>query len=187
MGIMAGGNGATLWDCALGLASHLQQQKGWKGKRCLELGAGIGLIALVLASLGAHVIATERDLALPLLQRNVNDNNAGGCLDVRVESLDWSLADNLKMPQCDFFVGADLVFPSNSEVHDGLAKIMALLVKGGAEGLYAHESRKPATDVHFLELLATHGVTARRLPPSELPGDWPRDLHLLNLSAHNQK
>lgn len=40
----------------------------------LELGAGLGLVGLSLACLGADAVLTERPLALPLLRRNVEAN-----------------------------------------------------------------------------------------------------------------
>ena len=33
---------------------------GWAGKKAIELGAGTGLLSLVLSRLGAHVLATDQ-------------------------------------------------------------------------------------------------------------------------------
>ena len=51
-----------LWPASLVLLRHLETQlpEGyWRGKRVLELGAGMGHLAVGLARLGAHVTATE--------------------------------------------------------------------------------------------------------------------------------
>ena len=76
-GSLAGGNGATLWDCAIALALWLQHggAAAWQRRRVLELGAGVGLCSLVLSNLGAAVIASERAIALPLLELNVRSNS----------------------------------------------------------------------------------------------------------------
>lgn len=44
------------------------------GKRCVELGAGTGLVGLCAASLGAHVIITDQQEHLQLMQQNAEAN-----------------------------------------------------------------------------------------------------------------
>jgi len=51
-----------LWSVSLLLLRHLETAfapGSWRGKRVLELGAGAGHLAVGLARLGAHVVATE--------------------------------------------------------------------------------------------------------------------------------
>lgn len=45
-----------------------------RGKRVLELGAGMGLCSLALAVQGAHVIVTDLAPVLPLLRANCESN-----------------------------------------------------------------------------------------------------------------
>lgn len=45
-----------------------------KGKRCLELGAGMGLAGAAMALMGAHVTFTDLESVLPLLRQNVQNN-----------------------------------------------------------------------------------------------------------------
>ena len=85
-GTLAGGNGATCWDSALAFATavsssgdddnSLASTTDWRGQRVLELGSGCGLVALALACRGANVVATERAIALPLLEKNLEANAA---------------------------------------------------------------------------------------------------------------
>ena len=85
-GTLAGGNGATVWDSALAFATAVSSSgdddnsvaatTDWRGLRVLELGSGVGLVALALACRGANVVATERAIALPLLEKNVEANAA---------------------------------------------------------------------------------------------------------------
>ena len=84
MGTLAGGNGATLWDCSLALTRFLAEHytDDYFVRQCgdttstnvLELGAGLGLVGMALATMGANVVASERALALPLLTKNVQHN-----------------------------------------------------------------------------------------------------------------
>ena len=105
-GTLAGGNGATCWDSALAFATAVTSSgddndsvaatTDWRGLRVLELGSGVGLVALALACRGAHVVATERAIALPLLEKNVEANAAlverrGGILSSA--ALDWTAPD----------------------------------------------------------------------------------------------
>ena len=57
----AGGEG-MLWTASLILLHHLEVTStpgSWRGKRVLEFGSGTGHLAVGLARLGAHVVATE--------------------------------------------------------------------------------------------------------------------------------
>ena len=132
-GTLAGGNGATCWDSALAFATAVSSSgddddsvaatTDWRGLRVLELGSGVGLVALALACRGANVVATERAIALPLLEKNVEANAAlverrGGTLSCA--ALDWTTPDaDVLNRGYDAVVGADLsgaVWKSTSEL-----------------------------------------------------------------------
>ncbi|KAI7837928.1 hypothetical protein COHA_008234 [Chlorella ohadii] len=96
-----------------------------RGKRALELGAGMGLAGMALALLGADVVFTDIGDVLPLLRRNVEQNVSPAALKLRdagwaaaevghtsVASLDWSdrscYADF--QPPYEFILAADCVY-----------------------------------------------------------------------------
>lgn len=108
--------GSTLWLGAQILALYLFDLYGSKPRpvaptegsrrpRAIDLGAGVGLTAHVMAMLGFDVVATDLMVVMDtVLRRNIEDNQgrvkawgdgaevggvAKGCGDVRVRELDW--------------------------------------------------------------------------------------------------
>lgn len=52
--------GLTVWDAGIVLSKYLEYQRSigklhLRGKRCLEIGSGTGIVGLVAAALGAQV------------------------------------------------------------------------------------------------------------------------------------
>uniref|UniRef100_A0A0G4HI79 Methyltransferase small domain-containing protein n=1 Tax=Chromera velia CCMP2878 TaxID=1169474 RepID=A0A0G4HI79_9ALVE len=83
--------GVTLWEAGLGLVSFfLHHPHLVRGKRVLELGAGVGLVSLFLSRLGAErVYATDvSETALGVCASNVERPGAGCSVLPRL--LDWS-------------------------------------------------------------------------------------------------
>lgn len=58
-------------------AAH-QPRYRYMGARCLELGSGPGLMGLMLAKMGAHVVITDKAPVLPLIAANIEFNGVGG-------------------------------------------------------------------------------------------------------------
>mmetsp|Transcript_25216 Transcript_25216/g.54876 ORF Transcript_25216/g.54876 Transcript_25216/m.54876 type:complete len:296 (-) Transcript_25216:193-1080(-) len=78
------GFASTVWDSSIVMAKHIEKVAGaFKGKRCVELGAGCGLVGVVLARVGAEVTLTDLRQNLPLLQENVSG------YPVDVQELTW--------------------------------------------------------------------------------------------------
>ncbi len=50
---------AELWTSSFALARFCLEENGFRGKRVLELGCGVGLVGLSAASGGAHVVMTD--------------------------------------------------------------------------------------------------------------------------------
>ena len=171
-GSLSGGNGATVWDSALVLARLAADGDlgDWDGARVLELGAGCGLVACALATLGARVTATERRLALPLLEQNVEANAAAFSGSVDVAELDWAAPGALGT--FDRVVGTDLVFASNADVHGALADLLATLVRGAVAYVVSEVREGGGAEGALVDALRRRGlaVTRRRFDavPDEL-------------------
>ena len=118
-----------MWEGARELESYLLHSvPSFEGLRVLELGAGLGWLALRLASLGAVVVATEQAAMLSTLQLNIAKHeaahHAGPQLRVKAAELDWLEAEESRQagrPPAvvaltqeaggwDLIVGADCVY-----------------------------------------------------------------------------
>jgi len=92
----------VIWDAAIVLAKYLDltcKSDNWlRGKNVLELGAGLGCAGLTAACLGANVVLTDLEEALPMLEKNIRVNeqvwkNLGGAAEAKV--LKWGKDVNL--------------------------------------------------------------------------------------------
>uniref|UniRef100_A0A9J2PQ88 Uncharacterized protein n=1 Tax=Ascaris lumbricoides TaxID=6252 RepID=A0A9J2PQ88_ASCLU len=105
--------GGVVWDSAI-VASHyfVREKDYWKNKQVLELGCGTGVCSIVLAVLGANVIATDLPERLPLLQLNISANESvlgegGG--SIKIEALNWE--ETNFSPSCfDVIILVDLLY-----------------------------------------------------------------------------
>ena len=71
--------GNIVWDGAVVMHEYFQDTNHFppgyfRGKKVLELGAGLGLVGITLAYLGAEVYMTDLPDALEILQYNVDEN-----------------------------------------------------------------------------------------------------------------
>jgi len=115
------GIGSHTYSGALVLAMHLAKgfpEGHWKGKRVLEVGGGVGLLGLLVATLGAHVVNTDRPEYIELMRTNIAINAkvlaaCGGSMVA--EELEWGTTDHCKVnpdgTAFDYVIGADIVYP----------------------------------------------------------------------------
>jgi len=170
--VFAAGNGSTQWDCGILLANYLANTmplEAIQGKRVLELGAGLGLLSKCLVQLGAaRCVATERALAMPLLQINCSSNRSSSLIEVR--ELDWCSWSALEAQyeEFDLIVGSDLFFNSNYDVWNDLAHLFRVLLKPpDAFALLASERRDEVKEREFFVLLTERGLEFETLLTSE--------------------
>lgn len=105
----------SLWDGSLMMAALLRDQPfRVLGRRVLEIGAGLGLPAIVAAALGGRAVATEQ-LPLDLLNREARRNEhvihaAGGSIEVK--ELDWEKPSEeitARLGTFDLVIGCDIL------------------------------------------------------------------------------
>ncbi|KAL1241023.1 Methyltransferase-like protein [Trichinella spiralis] len=110
--------GVQLWNGAVLMAEFvLTTPEQFYKKRVLELGCGIGLTAICLATAGACVLATDvNDDCLKLCRKNCDENShlmrSGGSVEVR--RFDWSAPAEVDWSSwllpVDVIVCADLIY-----------------------------------------------------------------------------
>ncbi|KAG6441385.1 hypothetical protein O3G_MSEX001752 [Manduca sexta] len=109
----------VVWDASLVLAKYLetmchQKSDFLSGIKVLELGAGLGVVGLAAATLGAQVTLTDLPEAMTLLRLNINENKAkissmGGY--ATAESLVWGEGSSeIYKDEWDMIVLADCVY-----------------------------------------------------------------------------
>lgn len=118
--------GGIVWETAFLLALFLEQQQraatpsSVRARHVLEVGAGCGLLGMVLAAAGCDVVLSEHPIALANLQCNVAACNRLS-ERTRVVQLDWTEKADVNAlvaaqrargcPPCfDTIVGTDVVF-----------------------------------------------------------------------------
>jgi methyltransferase-like protein 23 len=106
--------GVVLWPAAIALAHELGGREDvLRGRRVLELGAGTGLPGIVAASLGAHVVQTDRhEMALTVCQGN-GKRNCVDTIDYRIA--DWSHWDDTS--RYDWIIGSDVLYSEPMHPH----------------------------------------------------------------------
>ena len=128
---------AELWPSGIALA-EVVDRLALRGKRVLELGAGLGIPSLVAALGGADVLATDwAEDAVSLLRENAERNG----IALRVEPVRWDEPEPLvRGAPWDVVLGADLLYEErNAE------QLLELLPRLGGDVLLADPGRPFAT------------------------------------------
>ncbi|CCG84936.1 protein of unknown function [Taphrina deformans PYCC 5710] len=179
----SGETGSTVWlssqVLATYLASRLKQPStvGAERPTCLELGAGTGLVSLVVRDLGYAVTATDSGAVLPLLQHNVSTNPptatatattttaaaaAGSC---RVEEMDWCRVSGQSNETFPLLVCADVVY--SPALLGPLLRTIERHARARTTLYLAQEVRTPALMDAFLEACRA-SFKVMRVPTAEI-------------------
>jgi len=149
---------AELWPSGVALADAVARLDV-RGRKVLELGAGLGLPSLAAAICGADVLATDwADDAVALLRRNAGRNGVA----LRAERVRWDdPAPLVRAAPWDLVLGADLLYEQrNAE------QLLALLPQLGGE-IFIADPGRPFAKAFFqhwsVDVLAD-GVYRLRLP-----------------------
>jgi predicted nicotinamide N-methyase len=104
--------GVVLWPAAIALAHELAT-RDLAGKKVLELGAGTGLPGIVAASLGAHVVQTDRqNLVLHVCRLNAARNRV---TTIAHRTADWTAWNDGE--RYDLILGSDILYAEPLHPH----------------------------------------------------------------------
>lgn len=131
--------GAALWPAAVALGHTLCARPDVvRGKRVLELGAGVGLSSLVAKKLGADVTASDMHPDMPELCRYNAERNG---LSVPYIAFDW--ADESFEERYDTIIGSDLLY--DPKLTPLVLKVVQRLLVPGGLALFADPQRGQLT------------------------------------------
>lgn len=137
---------SEFWPSSSALANYLVNIKNQlKGKKIIELGCGIGLIATILAIEGIDIMATDHQpLALDLTEKNVH-RNSGNNITTRL--LDWRFPDIDE--KFDVIIASDIIYESRS-IKPLMNIFLTLLKKRGS--IYLAEPNRSVAKPFFYSL-----------------------------------
>jgi hypothetical protein len=130
--------GEIVWPAAEVLCWYLTSQgESLMGRRGLELGAGVGLASMVMASLGAkQVVATDFDeRSLHLLQKNFDEFHSGSTQSIETQILVRQLAWGNALSE--FLASTKLISNSSTQTEEGFDFIM------GSDIIYYASALRP--------------------------------------------
>ncbi|CAH2224526.1 -lysine methyltransferase METTL21B [Pelobates cultripes] len=151
------GVAAPVWDAALVFCNFIEEQKlNFKGKKVIELGAGTGIVGILVSLLGGDVTMTDLPHTLSQIKTNVAANLPDDYLN-KVRALSWGL-DQDKFPQdFDYILGADIVY-----IEDTYPLLLRTLkhLCGPQTTIYLSSKMRPehGTLTFFQDILPQHFV-----------------------------
>ncbi|XP_053085968.1 uncharacterized protein LOC113537745 isoform X2 [Pangasianodon hypophthalmus] len=150
--------GAMIWPAAVALCKFLETPEGRQqinllDKTVLEIGAGTGLLSVVITLLGAKLTATDLPEILSNLRYNLNRNTRGlRRHEPQVKELSWGYELEKTFPRSlhhyDYVLAADVVYHHN--FLDELLATMHHFCRPGTTLIWANKIRYPS-DLTFLE------------------------------------
>ena len=134
---------AKLWEASLVLADFMARRKPYPSGSVLEIGSGLGAVAMVASAFGHNILATEYNLdALAFSRANAAISD---CRSFSVAYLDWYHPDIEGF--YDLIIGSDVVYREAD--FKSLLNIFNRYLKPDGEIILAFCSRK--TDTAFFE------------------------------------
>ena len=143
--------GMELWPASLMLAEYILQHEPGDGRPAIELGCGLGLVAIVAARHGWRACATDCD---PTALRFAEYNAACNGADVSsFEILDWHKPG--ESPRYDRVFAADVLYQRKD--HEAVLRCIARLLRADGVALLSDPNRGVADG--FEAMAAGRGFT----------------------------
>lgn len=160
---------AELWPSGVALAAAIAAQPQIvAGKRCLELGSGIGITAAIALEAGAHLLASDYAEESLILSRITSLQHSG--LEPQTIRMNWrDPRDQERLLEDGPFavvLAADVLYERRDI--DPLLDLLDRIVAPGGVLWLAHPGRPPARV--FLELANERGWSGST---TEYSGPWP--------------
>lgn len=136
--------------------------------RVLELGAGTGIIGIILLLLGAEVHFTDKQILLPLIQHNIDVNASHiNKNKIRVKELIWG--QTIVEDKYDIIIACDCVYESQ-EMWMPLANCLNQIATNDTDVIMSYELRSRKDAAFFPHISKTFTVT--KVPGSDLDDFW---------------
>ncbi|GIM05245.1 hypothetical protein Vretimale_9693, partial [Volvox reticuliferus] len=177
--------GTTVWDASVVLAKWFEKniRKGdfsrakVRGKRAIELGAGMGLAGMAFAMVGADVVLTDTADVLGLLRINYENNLSPAAVrlarahqhgtwadsagSVAVAELDWTKPEQVRAPPLnppyDFVLAADCIYHETLTEH--FHRTVMDVTNEKSTVVVCNELRSHSVQGRFMDLFtATHTI-----------------------------
>lgn len=164
-----------LWPATLALAAWLTRQP-LAGRRCLDIGCGLGLSALVAASRGAHVIGMDYEFdALRFAARNAVINHTPSPLWT---CMDWN-HPGLAPGAFEFIWGGDVFY--EQRFFEPLERLLLRSLRPGGRVWFGDPERTVSRDVW--PRFTRRGWKVKNLGQEIVPFDQSRmTVHMWELS-----
>ncbi|KAK2151195.1 hypothetical protein LSH36_372g00015 [Paralvinella palmiformis] len=193
-----------IWDGSFLLARHLDNKDYFKSgyfsnKRCIELGAGCGLVSMAAWLLGASVVVTDLSDCLThtkkcvdinvhrLCSTNENQNEQGEFEKRRTHQMSHSKCDSFRPdnitvlpytwgtdptklnPPFDVILASDIIY--KPDLTDDIIRSLALLSHPSTILLLSYKPRSLGEDIFFPKL-KTEGYQCKLVPAEDHPSEF---------------
>ncbi|PNH06976.1 Methyltransferase-like protein 21D, partial [Tetrabaena socialis] len=177
--------GTTVWDASVNIRKGEFARAKMRGKKAIELGAGMGLAGMAFAMVGADVVLTDTLDVLDLLRINYESNLSPAAVrlarghqhgtwadsagSVVVAELDWTQVAQATTPPLhppyDFVLAADCIYHETLTEH--FHRTVMDITNDKSTVVVCNELRSHSVQGRFMELFtATH--TIKSIPHSKM-------------------
>ena len=140
---------ARIWEGAIVLADYIYRYAPDTPSLFLEIGAGIGVVGITVASLGHKVVITDyNEDALRFAYVNALKNLGNRIKNVEIKKCDWRNPDLGQ--RFDFIIGSDVVYREDDYEH--LMNLFKEYLKEDGEVILSEGIRK--SSLKFLDILS---------------------------------